>query len=103
MSNRQNRRAVARAEQEFPALPDNKNISGTDQCCGNCPKRANEKALNFNRHLARQPKMPEDDVLCLAVPGGGSVMKRWGWCSLWGEPNVMRLAKDEPESERVKA
>lgn len=94
MSNRNNRRAQAKTADEFPALPKFKNLSGNDQCCGNCPKRADEKAFALMRHLNRMPKLPEDEVVCLATPGGGVGMKRWGWCSLWGEPNVVKIAKE---------
>lgn len=92
MSNRQSRRAT-KATDELPPLPKIPNMSGTDECCGNCPKRANEKALKIGRHLQRLPAIPEDEVICLATPGGGTMMKRWGWCSLWGEPNVIKVAQ----------
>jgi predicted ATP-grasp superfamily ATP-dependent carboligase len=96
MSNRKARRAAA-ATNEFPDLPPMQNVSGNSQCCGNCPKRADEKALAFNRHMSRQEKMPDDKVLCLAVPGGGTTMFKYGWCALWGEPNVVKIAKDDPK------
>ncbi len=92
MSNRKNRRAAAATTEEFPALPDAKNLSGNDQCCGNCPKRANEKNEAWNRHVIhRQPKRPDDEVVCMLSPGGGIVTKRWSWCSCWGEPNTVKV------------
>ena len=93
MSNRHQRRA-AQASEDFPELPALKNMSGTDQCCGNCPKRASEKAIKFNRHILRQPALAEDQVICLAVPGAGMSMPKVGWCALWGEPNVVKIAKE---------
>lgn len=94
MSNRKARRAAAKVDDDLPALPAFKNLSGNDQCCGNCPKRANEKARELMHHINRQPKPDPETVLCLAVPGGGTGMKRWGWCSMWGESNVVKIAKD---------
>jgi hypothetical protein len=87
MTNRKERRAE---KAEMPDIPKMRNLSGTDQCCANCPRRANEKNLNWNRMVLRMPKVGEDSVICLATPN--PIEKhRVDWCSLWGEPNVVKI------------
>lgn len=88
MANRKERRAE---KSVMPKIPKLRNLSGTDECCGNCPRRANETNLNWNRAILRMPKISDENVVCLATPNP-SEKSRVDWCSLWGEPNVVKVS-----------
>ncbi len=78
MSNRKQRRAAA--AQHLPELPEMPNISGTQESCANCRFSRNEEWRRIV-HLLRLPAPVDDELLCLADPGGGRSIKTYGWCA----------------------
>ena len=78
MTNRKSRRAVAAVSAKPPAM---KNISGTDECCRVCKNTANQAALAANNKTMNVPPLDDTHVVCLANPGGGVIMKTFGWCA----------------------
>lgn len=78
---------MSKVTQLHPKIP---NISGTAESCMGC-RFSIEKARHNNivallakealrkGNPAPQPT-PSDELVCAFNPGGGVIMKSWGWC-----------------------
>ncbi len=64
-----------------PKIPD----LSTRGACRDCVHAADRDRFAKIRHLHAQAALPTDEVLCLFDPGGGKVMKTWGYCAQFKE------------------
>lgn len=91
MTNRHEKRA-AKSASETPAYKPWRNISGTDQNCGNCRFSADTDACRENvariaardipKGIAGPAPLPLDETYCLHDPVERG-KKIWGWCGKW--------------------